>query len=227
MSLTTVPIALGLGWGLLAAAPLARRAGRTDVAGRLSGPPPDRTAAVERLVARARRRVRDTGFGSLGRVVASVVRRRVERRRDEWLAVELPVTIDLLAVAVGAGYTPYLAVEVAARWAPPHLAACLDIVRGSCALGAGFAEALDDLAVARPPLRPLTDALLASDRFGAPVGDALQRLALAERATLRRRAEAHARRIPIYLLFPLVFLVMPAFGLLTVAPAFLAGFSQP
>ena len=96
----------------------------------------------------------------------------------------------------------------------------------ACALGATFADALDDLAARAPPLRPLADALLASDRLGAPVGPALARLAAEQRAELRRHAEANARRVPVRLLFPLVFVVLPAFGLLTVIPTLLAGFSR-
>jgi len=132
----------------------------------------------------------------------------------------------LLGMAVGAGCTPYLAVEVAVRWAPPLMSARLARVRDACALGATFADALDDLAARAPPLRPVADALLASDRLGAPVGPALGRLATEQRAELRRRAEAHARRVPVRLLFPLVFVVLPAFGLLTVIPTLLAGFSR-
>ena len=56
--------------------------------------------------------------------------------------------------------------------------------------------------------------------------DALIRLATEQRAVLRRRAETQARTVPVRLLFPLVFLVLPAFGLLTVVPALLAGFSR-
>jgi tight adherence protein C len=99
-------------------------------------------------------------------------------------------------------------------------------VRAACALGAPFADALDDLATRAPRLRPLADALLASDRLGAPVGPALARLSAEQRAELRRRAETHARRIPVRLLFPLVFVVLPAFGLLTVIPTLLAGFAR-
>ena len=52
------------------------------------------------------------------------------------------------------------------------------------------------------------------------------RLATEQRAELRRHAETHARRVPVRLLFPLVFVVLPAFGLLTVIPTLLAGFSR-
>jgi tight adherence protein C len=158
------------------------------------------------------------------RPVRALGTRRLERRHDLAVEQDMPVTIDLLAVAVGAGCTPYLAVDVAATWAPPALAAELaGVVRG-CALGSSFADALDELATRIVPLRPLADALLASERFGAAVGDALLRLATEQRAVLRRRAETRARTVPVRLLFPLVFLVLPAFGLLTVVPAVLAGF---
>jgi tight adherence protein C len=96
-------------------------------------------------------------------------------------------------------------------------------VRRDCSLGVGFADALERLASASAPLRTLVDALLASERYGAPVGDALGRLAIEERAALRRRAEARARTVPVRLLFPLVFLVLPAFALLSVVPVLLAG----
>ena len=99
-------------------------------------------------------------------------------------------------------------------------------MQDACALGATFAEALDDVAARAPSLRPLADALLASDRLGAPVGPALARLAAEQRAELRRHAETHARRVPVRLLFPLVFVVLPAFGLLTVIPTLLAGLSR-
>jgi tight adherence protein C len=106
------------------------------------------------------------------------------------------------------------------------MAARMAGVQHACALGATFAEALDDVAERAPPLRPLADALLASDRLGAPVGPALARLAAEQRAELRRHAETQARRVPVRLLFPLVFVVLPAFGLLTVIPTLLAGLSR-
>jgi tight adherence protein C len=159
--------------------------------------------------------------------VRAVARRVADQRRAHAVELtverELPVTVDLLAVAVGAGCTPFLAVDTAAQWAPPTLAAWLGDVRRSCALGRSFADALDDLGRRVPSLQPLAEALLASDRFGAPVGDALVRLAAEQRTALRRRAETRARTVPVRLLFPLIFLVLPAFGLLTVVPAVLAG----
>ncbi len=214
--MSLLPPALGAAWGALAAVPLVRRAQRVAPVGRastLSGDarPRFRPALRVRLP------------GTFGRVAAGIAARRRSRAAEAEVAEELPVVIDLLAVAVSAGCTPYLAVAVAASWAPPALATRLDAVRRACDLGSGFADALESMAARTPSLSPLVEALLSSDRFGAPVGDALGRLAAEGRATLRRRAEARARTVPVRLLFPLVFLVLPAFGLLTVAPALLAG----
>lgn len=204
---------LALAWGCLAATPCAWAA-RSQAAkvrvtglGRVIG---ERRPARVILPVRIRR-IRDAWFA-----------RRVANRERATVISELSITIDLLAVAVGAGYTPYLAVEVAARWAPPVLGRVLENVAGACRLGADFDRALDDMARAHGELRGLGDALLATDRLGAPVLDSLQRLAVSARADVRRRAEARARTVPVRLLFPLVFLVLPAFGLLTVVPAIAA-----
>jgi hypothetical protein len=73
-----------------------------------------------------------------------------------------------------------------------------------------------------PVLQPLAEVLLASDRLGAPAAPALRRLAAEARAEFRRAGTAWARTVPVRLLFPLVFLVLPAFVLLAVAPILLA-----
>jgi tight adherence protein C len=85
--------------------------------------------------------------------------------------------------------------------------------------GGRWCEALDDAAVRPgPAARPVLAALVASERYGAPLGDALAVLAVEARADRRRRAEEAARRVPVQLLFPLVLCVLPAFVLLTLAP---------
>jgi tight adherence protein B len=66
--------------------------------------------------------------------------------------------------------------------------------------------------------------LLLSERTGAPVAPLLARLAATGRDDARRDALTWARRLPVRLLFPLVFLILPAFLLMTVAPVLLAGF---
>jgi pilus assembly protein TadC len=218
--------------GVLAGLPLARRARRVTLARHAHGLGPHRpspTAPARRAGARrglGRRFGRVPRTGVVVRVVRGLARRGREERDAERLARELPLLADLLAVAVGAGSTPFLAVEAASSWAPAGCAARLRELVRSCRLGVGFDVALADLGRATPSLRPLADALALSERTGAPIGPALARLADDARASARRRAEARARTVPVRLLFPLVFLVLPAFALLTVAPALLSGLAR-
>jgi hypothetical protein len=223
-------IVLGVVWGALLALPIAQRARRaganTRTAVLATSPRSASTGPARGGVRRRVARLLPPLPTVLARPIGELRDRRSSRATERVVEHELPVTIDLLAVAVGAGCTPYLAVDVASRWSPPTLAELLAGVVRACTLGRSFSDALDDLAARVTALRPLADALLASERFGAAVGDALIRLAAEQRAVLRRRAETRARTVPVRLLFPLVFLVLPAFGLLTVVPALLAGFNR-
>lgn len=133
---------------------------------------------------------------------------------------------DLLRVAIGAGANPSGAIGLAAEWAPPHAAARLRRIGELTDHGAPLGDAMRTATSGRPGWGPIVDALSATDRLGAPIGPALERVASAQRAELRRLAEAHARRVPVRLLFPLVFLVLPAFGLLTVVPVLVDGLTS-
>lgn len=62
-------------------------------------------------------------------------------------------------------------------------------------------------------------ALRASEQWGVPVTDSVERLSFEARLKLRHQCEAQARKLPIAMLFPLVFCVLPAFALLTVVPS--------
>lgn len=209
-------IVLALACGVLAATPLmstARRASLRDRLPRSSGVGSASGAWVNRLV---------SGLGAVGRVVAgTVARRRASRERAD-LEREMPMVVDLLQVAVGAGSSPFRAIEVAARWGPERAGVAFRGVLASVRLGEPLAVALGRLGARRPVLAPLTDVMVATEQLGTPAGPALGRVADEVRADLRRRAEARARVLPVKLLFPLVFLVLPAFGLLTVVPTLLS-----
>jgi tight adherence protein C len=131
----------------------------------------------------------------------------------------LPEVVDLFSVAVGAGLTvPHAVAAVSGRAAEPF-AGALRSVTSAIASGRRCSDALDDVdGLLGPDARPLLDALRASERYGASLGEALLRLSAEVRADRRRRAEAAVRRVPVRLLFPLVTCVLPAFALLTVAP---------
>jgi len=212
----SLPLLLGLAWGGIVAAPIAGCARRVAVRARLS-----RQARPVPIAGRLRR-----AAGPLGRVLRDGFGRRAERRLAVELERELPAALDLMVVAVGAGATPAASVALGARWAPSHVGAALARVVAATRLGGSLVDALAELAGDCPALAPLAEILTAGTRLGAPASAALIRLADEARAGARRRAETRARTLPVKLLFPLVFLVLPAFGLLTVAPALLSAMSR-
>ena len=81
-------------------------------------------------------------------------------------------------------------------------------------------------ATAGPSARGIVDALSSGERYGHPLGPALERLGDDARATRRRLAEAEARRLPVRLSFPLVCCTLPSFVLLTIAPLLAGAFSS-
>ena len=144
---------------------------------------------------------------------------RSEKRRLATLAADLPDTVDLLALAVSSGHNVRLAVQAVGERASGPLGAELARAAAEASKGRRLADALDDIpGRSGEAVRPLISALVASDRYGAPLTPTLERLAGEVRANRRRRAEEAARRVPVKLLFPLVSCTLPAFALLTVAP---------
>ena len=122
---------------------------------------------------------------------------KLDAARRRWAVVDaIPEAADLLALSVAGGLTVPAAVATVARWAPEPVGAAFTGAAEEIALGRSTADALEDVAEALgAPARPLVDALLASERYGAPLGDSLDRVAREARLERRRRrARGRTRR---------------------------------
>jgi Flp pilus assembly protein TadB len=150
----------------------------------------------------------------------------VARRRREEAESAMPDAIELLVLCVRAGCSPTQAVvELVAR-APPPLRPAFAAVELQLHRGRALADALGALAEqAGPPGRELARTIAAADRNGLPLAPVLDRLVADARAARRRLGDAAARRLPVRLTFPLVTCTLPAFVLLTIAPAVLGAIS--
>lgn len=163
-------------------------------------------------------------FGALAGLVGVYVRSVTGRRhraliRERQIRDGLAEVVDLFAVSLTSGHNLYAATQQVAQWArdPFRLALteCVDAV----ALGRPLADSLEDLpSQLGPAVQPLVGALVAHDRYGAPIAPNLTALARENRRAQRHHAEVLARRLPVILLGPLVVCVLPAFLLLTVVP---------
>ena len=72
-----------------------------------------------------------------------------------------------------------------------------------------------------PELRRAVAILVRSATLGSALGDATRELAADVREARRAAVAERARAAPVKMLFPLVFLILPAFLLLTVVPVLL------
>lgn len=154
-------------------------------------------------------------------------RQRAATRRHAEVADALPEVADLLALCIAGGLTVPLALRAVSGWVTGPLGGALREAVHRLELGVPTAEVLAGLpGRAGDGVGPVVAVLVASERYGVPLGEGLDRVAREARLERRRRAEERARRVPVLLLFPLVCCVLPAFGLLTVVPL-LAGSLPP
>lgn len=148
-----------------------------------------------------------------------VQKRRATAARRARVERDVGDVVVLIGLAVNSGHNLLGALRAAGAHADGPLAEALRATTTSVGHGVRLADALelvpDQLGEV---VRPVVVALVSCDRYGAPLGPTLDRLAADVRIASRQRAEAAARRLPIRLLFPLVTCILPAFGLLTVAP---------
>jgi len=150
------------------------------------------------------------------------------RGRKEDLARELPDAIDLLVVCAQAGLNVALSLKRVAERAPGALGRELRRTMGEIELGVPRAQALTELAARCdvPDLQALVTNILGAERFGTRVVATLSNFSKEIRLKIKQREEERARRAPVKILFPLVFLILPGFVLLTLVPLLLGTFES-
>ena len=156
--------------------------------------------------------------------LAAAARSRQRRAVARAVERELPEVIELLRVCAEGGLTVRAGVHAVVAVSAGEVVDAMSSATRAASAGASLADALEDCTHhLGPAVRPLVSALAASERYGVPLVAALERLGADARADERRRGEAHARKVPVRLLFPLVLCILPAFALLTVAPLIAGG----
>lgn len=148
---------------------------------------------------------------------------RFARRRTKAADREVPVLLDLLAVATSAGLPPQLAFRRAVEGAEGPLADSLRRVIDATDLGGRWRTELKAVGerLELPDVHRLIGALARTEAVGSSLSEEISRLAADVREVRRAAAAQRARTAPVKMLFPLVFLVLPAFLLLTVVPVLL------
>jgi tight adherence protein C len=159
-----------------------------------------------------------------GMTLPDILVTRQGRRRQRAIELRVPDLVEVLVATAEAGLAPAVALARSALVLHGPIASELGRTAREIELGVPWRVALEHL-VARtdvPSLRRLVSALSRSGRLGGAVRAALRSVATDLRASRRLRSEEMARRAPVKMLFPLVFLILPAFLLLTVGPVVVA-----
>jgi tight adherence protein C len=150
----------------------------------------------------------------------------IERRKRE-LEDALPDALDMMLVCVEAGLGLDAAMNRAANEIGMRSAALsdeLNLVALELRMGVKREQALRNLALRTgvDDVASFVAMLVQSDRFGTNVADALRIEAETMRTHRRLRAEERAAKIPLKLLFPLIFFIFPSLMLVLMGPAMIS-----
>ena len=146
---------------------------------------------------------------------------QVAYNRTQQIQRDLPDALDLLTISVEAGLAFDAAVAQVARNTEGPLAQELFPVLQEMQIGTGRTNALRGLAERTdlPELRSFVGAMVQADAFGIPISNVLRVQAVEMRVKRSQRAEEAAQKVPVKILFPLIFCILPSLFVVIIGPA--------
>lgn len=175
------------------------------------------------------------GAPSTGRVVLGIgiialtyfvpdilLRNRAQKRREE-IRLELPNALDQMLISVQAGLGFETAMGRAGENGRGPLADELIRTLQDIQVGRSRKEAYLALAerVDVPDVRTFIRAVVQADTYGIAIAGVLKTQAKDMRIKRRQRAEEHAMKMPVKMLFPLIFFILPTLFIVLLGPAVL------
>ena len=141
-------------------------------------------------------------------------------KRQKLIQRSAPDALDMLTVCVEAGLGFDAGLAQVARNTTGPLAGEFARSLQEMQIGKSRVTAFEDLAVRTtvPELQVFVAALVQSDKLGIPVANVLREQAAEMRLKRRQRAEEQAQKVPIKILFPLLFCIFPALFVVIIGP---------
>jgi tight adherence protein C len=144
---------------------------------------------------------------------------RASKRQKE-IRKALPDTMDLLTISVEAGLGFDAALAQVVKNVPGPLSEEIARMLQEMQIGVTRAEALRHLndRTDVPELDGFVLSMIQADKYGVGVAKVLRAQSTELRQKRRQRAEEVAQKVPLKLLFPMIFLVLPALFIVILGP---------
>jgi tight adherence protein C len=167
-------------------------------------------------------------FGALGYVIPSAQLRATANRRQREIQRQLSDVMDLLTISVEAGLGLDAAIAQVTHNVPGALSQELSRLSQEIQIGVSRSDAFRHLGerTSVSELRGFVLAMIQADLFGVSIANVLRAQARELRQKRRQRAEEIAQKIPVKLLFPMIFMVLPATFIVVLGPGAIKIYQQ-
>jgi tight adherence protein C len=141
-------------------------------------------------------------------------------KRQDQLRTGLADALDMLTVCMEAGQSFDGSLLQVARSVEGPIAGEFARVLSEIQIGRTRAQAFQGMGERTTPaeVRTFVSAIVQADRLGLPVANVLREQAREMRLVRRQRAEEKAQKVPVKILFPMMFCIFPALLVVVIGP---------
>jgi tight adherence protein C len=164
------------------------------------------------------------GFAALGYLLPNLLLKNAGDKRETLMRNSLPDAIDLLTISVEAGLGFDAAVARVAKNTSGPLAQEFARLLQEMQLGIGRSEAMRAMGerTSLPDLKSFCLAMVQADSLGIPIARVLRIQSHEMRTKRRQRAEEAAQKVPVKILFPVIFFILPTIFIVVIGPVALS-----
>lgn len=143
-----------------------------------------------------------------------------KRQRFEKIDKQLPDMIDLLVVTIEAGLGILASMRVASDSMSDPLGQEIRLTLQEQRMGLSVGQAIESLGrrADTPNMRIFVRSLTQGERLGVSIGTTMRNLSVEMRKRRRAIAEERAQKMPVKMLFPLIFFIFPALFIVILTP---------